>query len=390
LNLVPLKRVAQITAGQSPPSSVVSDLDGTELPFLQGNAEFGERHPSARLQCDLAPKKAERGDILLSVRAPVGALNTADRRYGIGRGLCAIRPTSAIEQNFAWWMAVAMAPHLAGAATGSTYDAVTVDDVGALRIPCPPLPTQRAIANYLDRETARIDALIAAKRRMAELVAEEFAAQRDLALTQVPGVAWVPLQRLTDPYRPIVYGIVQAGEEVPDGVPYIKTGDLANFRPDQLSRTSNEIDRAYRRARVFPGDIVIAMRASIGLPIVVPSELPVANLTQGTARIAPRKGVSRRWLFHALRSRAVQEQCDVRAVGTTFRTLNIWDLRRINVPTPPSFANQERLADVLDGAEARADELRVALETQIVLLGERRQALITASITDDTRVPTSA
>jgi type I restriction enzyme S subunit len=203
-------------------------------------------------------------------------------------------------------------------------------------------------------------------------------------------MTWTPLQHLTDPYRPIVYGIVQAGEGVPDGVPYIKTGDLTNFRPQLLSRTSKEIDRAYKRARVVPGDIVIAMRASIGLSVVIPPDLPVANLTQGTARVAPRQNINLRWLFHALRSRAVQEQCDVRAVGTTFRTLNIWDLRRIAVPTPPSFAAQEALADVLDVAESRLTALTAALETQSALLRERRQALITAAVSGQLDIPEAA
>jgi type I restriction enzyme S subunit len=279
---------------------------------------------------------------------------------------------------------------MSAAATGVTRFGLRSEAIADLPVPLPPIATQRAIADYLDRETARIDALIAAKRRMMTLTHHQFAAQRDLALIEATGMAWIPLQHLTDPYRPIVYGIVQAGEEVPDGVPYIKTGDLKNFRPQLLSRTSREIDRAYKRARVVPGDIVIAMRATIGLPVVVPSELLAANLTQGTARVAPRQNVSLRWLFHALRSRAVQEQCDVRAVGTTFRTLNIWDLRRINIPTPPSFAEQERLADVLDDAERRFDELTAALETQIGLLQERRQALVTAAVTGQLDIPEAA
>jgi type I restriction enzyme, S subunit len=257
---------------------------------------------------------------------------------------------------------------------------IAVDDFNELRLPLPAITTQRAIADYLDRETARIDALIAAKRRMVELLEEQLASHRDHLLVTDAQIRWIPLHHLTDPLRPIVYGIVQAGDEFPGGVPYIKTGDLPELDPLSLSRTSPQIDEAYRRARVFPGDIVVAMRASIGTAVHVPRTLSTANLTQGTARIASRKGVDGRWLLHAFHTRAVQEQCSVRAVGTTFKTLNIWDLRRIQIPTP-DLASCAGLADQMDVLLAKHDRMAATLARQISLALERRQALITAAVT---------
>src|ERR1700676_900166 len=96
-----LKDVARIDAGQSPPSSDVRDISHG-LPFLQGNAEFGNRHPFPRYECASPPKQAQIGDILLSVRAPVGALNVTDRPYGIGRGLASIRARGS-DSQFVWW-----------------------------------------------------------------------------------------------------------------------------------------------------------------------------------------------------------------------------------------------------------------------------------------------
>src|SRR5262245_41097859 len=85
-----LKHVSTIITGQSPSSS---DYNNQALgpPFLQGNAEFGKETPNAKHYCDTAAKICREGDILISVRAPVGALNIADQPYGIGRGLCAVR-----------------------------------------------------------------------------------------------------------------------------------------------------------------------------------------------------------------------------------------------------------------------------------------------------------
>ena len=164
-----LKRFVALIPGQSPPSEDVDDFGGDGLPFLQGNAEFGVISPRPIKRCDSAIRRCAPGDILLSIRAPVGALNVADRRYGIGRGLCAVRAMD-INHRYLWWLLHAQVGTLLSMAVGSTYDAVTAEDIGAIRAMIPSMPAQVAIADYLDAETARIDALIEKKRRMVDLI----------------------------------------------------------------------------------------------------------------------------------------------------------------------------------------------------------------------------
>ena len=178
-----LKEAAMIIAGQSPPSDIVSDyLD--DYPFLQGNAEFGHMYPKARLACEGAPKHAKAGDILLSVRAPVGALNVADQRYGIGRGLCAVRTRPTLDGRFTLHTLRAARHELLRQSTGSTYDAVTAGIIGALGIPLPPRPEQRAIVRYLDHVDRRIRRYVGAKRRLIALLEEEKQAVINQAVTR--------------------------------------------------------------------------------------------------------------------------------------------------------------------------------------------------------------
>ncbi len=285
-------------------------------------------------------------------------------------------------------------------ATQATIANFNAQKLGNLQLPALPPAQQKAIANFLDRETDRIDRALATLRRTRQLLEKKLDGERDRILA--PGLAtpegqarppagWrlSPLMRLTDPMRPIVYGIVQAGPEIPDGVPYIKTGDVADLDPERLSRTSDVIDAMYRRARVRPGDIVIAMRASVGLPVIVPTSLPTANLTQGTARVAPAPGVVSRWLYQALRTTFVQVQCRNRAVGTTYLTLNIWDLRRVLVPTPPQ-GEQRTLALEVEHLEEQTERAVRLRQRQEDLLLERRQALITAAVTGQVEVAGTA
>ena len=167
-----LKFSAHLNAGQSPSSEVVSEYPNG-LPFLQGNAEFGPISPAPRLACDEAAKRAYAGDILLSIRAPVGAINIADQTYGIGRGLCAIQPSQGLEGRFAYYLLFSIRLGLHRIATGSTYDAVTASDVGNLPAILPPPPTeQTAIVEYLDKAIAAIAAAIDRTRRQIELMEE--------------------------------------------------------------------------------------------------------------------------------------------------------------------------------------------------------------------------
>ena len=87
-----LKYTADLNMGQSPPSEEYnSDQVGT--PFLQGNAEFGSHHPAPKTYCPTAKKHASLGDILLSVRAPVGAINVANQRiWDWSRFMCNTPP----------------------------------------------------------------------------------------------------------------------------------------------------------------------------------------------------------------------------------------------------------------------------------------------------------
>ena len=167
-----LKYMATVIAGQSPPSENVFEYSGLS-PFLQGNAEFGTISPSPRFACRTPPKSARLGDVLLSVRAPVGAINLADQAYGIGRGLCAIRPGASLNRGFAYYALRVAGAGLDMVSTGSTYEAVSVGDVGGLPFPLPSTHEQTAIVRYLDHADSRVRRYISAKERLIELLTEQ-------------------------------------------------------------------------------------------------------------------------------------------------------------------------------------------------------------------------
>ena len=119
-----LKRNVKIEMGQSPASECYNS-DGVGFPFLQGNADFTDKFPVERMYTSAANKFSKTGDLLLSVRAPVGAVNIADKEYAIGRGLCAITG-GRISIPFLWYAIAVLNHEFDANSTGSTFESMIV------------------------------------------------------------------------------------------------------------------------------------------------------------------------------------------------------------------------------------------------------------------------
>lgn len=232
----------------------------------------------------------------------------------------------------------------------------------ALHVPLPPLDEQR-------RMVARVEALAAKveeARHLRDSLRAESSASMLAMIDAFAGGAWpsVELQSVCDPERPITYGIVQAGDHVPNGVPYIRVSDMAKPQLTSVGmlRTAEWIARKYARSAVKQGDIVFAIRATVGKMRFVPPELDGANLTQGTARLAPSSKILGRFLFWALQTRGARDAIDAACKGSTFREITLGRLRVIKVPLPP-LAEQQRVVNALDALQAKVDEAR-ALQSE--------------------------
>lgn len=165
-----LKFVAKVIMGQSPNSSDCN-IETVGLPFLQGKGEFGENHPTPQQYCEKPNKISIKNDILLSVRAPVGEFNFADQNYGIGRGLCALR-TQEIEGQYLWYLLSHIKKQLLTLSTGSTFEAVSVDDVKNLLLYIPSRREQQTIAKFLDYGTRKIDTVMVKIEQQIEKLQE--------------------------------------------------------------------------------------------------------------------------------------------------------------------------------------------------------------------------
>ena len=164
----------ELIMGQSPPSSSFNE-NSEGLPFLQGNADFGSIYPTISKYTTNPIKIALEDDILLSVRAPVGDINLAPFKLCIGRGLAAIR----IKENsnifyFYWFQKIKNI--LENLGIGSTFKAITKNELKRLAIPIPPLSEQQKIAEILgtvDEAIQRVDEVIEKTKRLKQGLMKE-------------------------------------------------------------------------------------------------------------------------------------------------------------------------------------------------------------------------
>jgi type I restriction enzyme, S subunit len=246
----------------------------------------------------------------------------------------------------------------------------------------PPLGEQHAIADYLDRETARIDTLIEEQQHLVEMLRERRVATIAEALD---GYEMARLRRLVDRERPMTYGILQCGPLVDGGVVYVGPSDIVGEgrSPERaaLRTTAPEIAAAYQRSVLAGGDVVVSIGPAYGKVAVVSDDLAGGNLTQDTVRVALRHDlVDTRFVVWALLSRQTTDYWDREIMGATFRRLNLGTLAKTPIPLP-GMDDQRRIAEHLDEQTVKIDTLIAETEKFIVLARERRAALITAAVT---------
>ena len=378
-----LKRGFGVVNGSTPKSGEPENWDG-DIPWVTPD-DLGKntgrvlnepaRYITRRGYESCGTRMVGTGSLVLSTRAPIGHLAIAGTPLCTNQGCRSLVPQSRCNETYFYFQLHAARQVLQATGRGSTFMELAKTDLESSMLAVPPTAEQRDIADFLDRETAKIDALVANKEQLIELLQEKRTALITRAVTRGldpkvsmkdSGVEWlgeIPapwnlkrLWHLTPADRRIMYGIVLPGPDVDDGVPIVKGGDVAASRlsPDALSRTTFEIESRYARSRLRGGDLVYAIRGSIGDVEVVPDELEGANLTQDAARIGYTEGTHGRWLLYALRSRGVFGQLEAGALGATIKGINIRDLKRALVPVPAK-TEQVEIASFLDTEAGRIE-----------------------------------
>ena len=395
-----LKYVVLINMGQSP-SSEDCNIDGIGIPFLQGNAEFGTYSPTAKNYCPIPKKIADKGDLLFSVRAPVGALNYADMQYGIGRGLCSLKSRSSINSSFLWWVLPTYKYQLDAIATGSTFEAVSAEEVANLKFPLPTIVEQQKIANFLDHETTQIDTLIAKQEKLIELLKEKRQAVISHAVTKGlnpnvsmkdSGVEWlgqVPEHWTVKPNKYLLDFVTSGSRGWAQY--YADTGSLffriANLTRDTIEPKLESLQFVEppqgsegERSKIKVGDLLISITADLGSVCVADTSIGNGYVSQHIALCRPQKLYDSRWLAYYILSDTAKEQLLGSGYGGTKIQLSLEDIKEL-VVVVPSQEEQREIANYINDKLNQFEHLINQAYKFVGTLRERRITLISSAVT---------
>lgn len=337
------------------------------------------------------------GSIVLSTRAPIGSLAIAKTELCTNQGCKSLVPRSDINEAFYAYYLLASTEALNLRGKGTTFLELSADELGVFKAPRPPFDEQSAIAAFLDRETAKIDALIAEQEKLLALLAEKRQATISHAVTRglnsdapmkASGVAWlgaVPthweVKRLKSISPSITVGIVVNPSDYvsEEGLPYVYGGDISEGKisTDTCRKINPEDSRRQPKTRLEAGDLLTVRVGAPGVTAVVPESCVGGNCA---SVMLVRKGrFNSTWLCYAMNSRMVRYQVEVVQYGAAQEQFNISHAINFWIATPPE-SEQVDIAFFLDKEIDKINMLKSECECSIDLLKERRSVLIAAAV----------
>ena len=362
---VRLGDVCALVMGQSP-SSTSYNADSAGLPFYQGNTDFGAVHPEAKTWCTDPKKVAEQGDVLISVRAPIGAINVADERCCIGRGIAALRPHEGLmSQEYLVHLLQSNRKALEAMGTGSTFKAIGKKALSNFEISLHDPSEQQTISAQLgqvlaciklgERQFSLLDTLV--KSRFVEMFGDP-----------IEHPKW-ELSLLKDICSKLGSGATPRGGKSAykaSGIPLIRSMNVHNgaFISKELAHIDDEQAEKLKGVTLEKGDVLLNITgASVARSCVLPDELAGGRVNQHVAIV---RADSNRILPCVLNATFINASFQrfllngSRMAGATREAITKEDLKNMSVPIPPLSLQQE-FADFV----AQVDKSRFVVQQQI-------------------------
>ena len=327
-----LKNIAVITMGQSPSSSSYNE-EGVGIPFYQGNADFGEPYPTARIWCNEPKKIANKNDILISVRAPIGALNYATEQCCIGRGLASITVKDEVLRNYVFRLLKANRNKLINQGSGSTFKAIGKSNLEELRIPIVDEMTQKKIMNLMDAteqiirqrqiELQLFDDLI--KARFVEMFGHQSHNEKGLPYLTIDDVAEIYL------------GITHTPTYVNQGVMFISakntSGDFLDLS-DVKYISREEFEKAPKGSKPQVNDILFSrVGSNLGHPVILEEDLELCTFVS-LGFLRTKGKVTSNYLKHWMRDDFFSNQVKEHVKGGGQPNLNTGWLKEFKIIVP--------------------------------------------------------
>ena len=332
-----LEEIADVIMGQSPKSEYYN-TEKKGIPFLQGNRTFGFKYPTFDTYTTVAPKIARVGDVIMSVRAPVGALNIAPVNVCLGRGVCSLRMKNG-NQGFLFYLMKFYVPYLLKKESGTVFGSVNRDDINRLEVNIPEdAEVQKIIARYLEMIDDKIELNNAINNNLEQQAQAYF--DKLFIINADPNWAKCTLSDI---------GSVIAGgtpsKSKPEyyanqGIAWITPKDLSVDKSKFISRGENDISElgfSKSSATKMPaGTILFSSRAPIGYIAIAQNEV---TTNQGFKSVIPNENIGTPYAYFLLKN--LLPIIEGMASGSTFKEISGAAMK--SVPTVIPDANTIQL-----------------------------------------------
>ncbi len=372
-----VKDVAQVIAGQSPEGRYYN-TEGVGLPFYQGKKDFGEKYikPSG-VWTSVITKTAIAGDILMSVRAPVGPVNVSVGEICIGRGLAAIRQKDNVLHDFLFYFFKYYEGNIKGN-TGAVFDSINKAQIENIPFLIPPFPEQQRIVSIIDKSFEAIDKAIENTQKNLQNAKELFESYLNNVFEN-GGEGWMECK-----VKEI--GFAQTGttpktamdENYGNFIPFVKPADIdysgigdIRYNNEGLS----EIGLKHGRKMLSGSILMVCIGATIGK---VGFAVIDVSCNQQINSLTVDKVYEPKFIYYAMRSKQFQEKIlsEGKGAQATLPIINKSKWENLNMVIPKSKATQQSIVRILDDLLSEIKNLEANYQQKLRDLEELKKSIL--------------
>lgn len=247
------------------------------------------------------------------------------------------------------------------------------DIVKGISVPVPPMEVQERIVAELDDINAMIEGKHEQLKQLDLLAQSVFYTMFGDPVTNPKGWEESKLIDCIADGCSISYGIVQPGDDFPDGVPVVRPIDLIGgkyVKRDNLKTVDPAISDTYKRTILLGNEILMCVRGTTGVIRMADISLKDANVTRGITPLRIKNSINVTYMFEYLKQQKAQEFIKYYTKGTTLKQINMADLRNLPVNLPPADL-QEKFAAKIEAIEAQKADIEATIKELQTLLDSR-------------------
>ena len=376
--------VCDVIAGQSPKGEFYNS-EGLGLPFYQGKKEFGKKFISSpQTWTTSVTKVAIAGDILMSIRAPVGPVNFATQKICIGRGLAAIRARESIDKNFLFYYLFSNQDNIKGN-EGAVFASINKSQIQNISLPVPPIGEQKRIVEILDKAFEGIAQAEANTRQNLANAHEVFNSCLDNIFIK-RGDNWIEsilsqVCQFENGDRGKNYP--NREEYVESGIPWINTGHIqpdGTLSQSEMNFISREKYETLRGGKIQPGDLVYCLRgATIGKTALV-DPLNIGAIASSLVILRPNKSLDSKFLYYFLISSPAKKQIKLYDNGAAQPNLGAKSVAKYIIYFP-DFSEQKNIVKKLDHLAEETKRLKAIYQRKLEEIAELKQSILEKAFT---------